>query len=168
MKARSIWLFGAGILLSSYILAAGGLLLLLLNEPSGTLSENIDSFLTEDFWVPAALLSLPGILISAGTASSLTWHPKAMEAYQRLRTFKANSKLFWFVFGLIIPQACAVLLVFVALASWLLAYFFPERGALISLCLFAVLAMILLEETPPIVIRLVARVVEAHKRPMGI
>jgi hypothetical protein len=160
MRKRIVLPFVAGVFLSSYLIALALMILTFLTEPKHTLLDGVNIFFAQDFLGFVFFFNLPPILLSVGTVSCLTWHHKAENAYKRLAASQGDHRLFWFVLGLVIPLAYAIFLFCTGLVSLGLAYFFPARGSCVFLCLTALLALILLEETPGIVFRLVARALE--------
>jgi hypothetical protein len=119
--------FAAGMFLSSYVLALALLVLICRSEPEHTLLDALTSFLGEDSLAFVFIINLCGIMLCAGT----------------------------FLLGLAIPQAYGISLLCVGLVSWGLAYFFPARGGCVFVLMTGLLALVLLEETPAIVFRLV-------------
>jgi hypothetical protein len=165
MRKRIILPFVAGIFLSSYLVALALLILIFLSEPKHTLLDGVNSFFAHDFLGFVFFFNLPPIMLSVGTVSCLSWHHKAENAYKRLAASKGDHRLFWFVLGLVIPLAYAIFLFCTGLVSLGLAYFFPARRAWVFLSIIALLALVLLEETPTIVFRLAARAPPALYRP---
>ncbi|MHC4336185.1 MAG: hypothetical protein ACYSUV_20915 [Planctomycetota bacterium] len=155
MRKRMILPFAAGMFLSSYVLALALLVLICRSEPEHTLLDALTSFLGEDSLAFVFIINLCGIMLCAGTASGLAWDPKAEQAYKHLRACRGDNNLFWFLLGLAIPQAYGISLLCVGLVSWGLAYFFPARGGCVFVLMTGLLALVLLEETPAIVFRLV-------------
>jgi hypothetical protein len=164
MRKRIVLPFVAGVFLSSYLIGLALMILTFLTEPKHTLLDGVNTFFAQDFLGFVFFFNLPPILLCVGTVSCLTWHHKAEDAYKRLAAAQADHRLFWFVMGLVIPLAYAIFMLCAGLVSLALSYFFAARGGCVFLSLIALLALILLEETPTIVFRLAARHLEKHKQ----